>query len=163
MYTVQRYTSDAWLASIFIDQTFWGKLTRGKVFKFGINWLWIVHHFFNKFRCGILKMVGPKKQDFWPKLKGFFLNTSMNYGSSKSAKIVHSKSIFNVKNQPNFFKKNSSKNINLGDPFLLKTFFFLHSIFEPLYFLKLRPIFVGPTLCQFTKYSNIIWLQLIFE
>ena len=34
----------------------------------------------------------------------------------------------------------SSKNINLGDHFLLKTFF-LDSIFEPLYFLELCPIF----------------------
>ena len=25
------------------------------------------------------------------------------------------------------------------------------------------PIFVGPTLCQFTKYCNFIWIQLIFE
>ena len=62
----------------------------------------------------------------------------MNYGSSKSAKIVPSKSIFNVKNRSNFFKKKLSK-INLGDH-LVKTFF-LNSIFEPLYFLKLRPIF----------------------
>ena len=54
-------------------------------------------------------MVGPKKQDFWPRiniLKVLFLNVWLNYGSSKSAKIVHSKSIF-----------------------------------EPLYFLKLCPIF----------------------
>ena len=40
---------------------------------------------------------GSKKQDFWPRiniLKGFFeKNSSMNYGSSKSAKIVLSKSI----------------------------------------------------------------------
>ena len=47
-------------------------------------------------------MVGPKKQDFWPRiniLEGFFiLNPSMNYDSSKSAKIVLSKSIFDVKN-----------------------------------------------------------------
>ena len=61
-----------------------------------------------------------------------------------------------------FQKKISSKNINLGDHFLLKTFF-IDSIFEPLYFLKLGPIFVGPTLCQSTKYSNFIWLLLIFE
>ena len=32
-----------------------------------------------------------------------------------------------------------SKNINLGDHYLLKTFF-LNSIFKPLYFLKLHPI-----------------------
>ena len=36
-----------------------------------------------QFGCGILKMVGPKKQDFWPKiniLRGmFFKDPSMNY------------------------------------------------------------------------------------
>ena len=35
----------------------------------------------------------------------FFLNPSMNYGSSKSANIVFSKSIFDVKNKLIFFKK----------------------------------------------------------
>ena len=30
-------------------------------------------------------------------------------------------------------------------------------LLEPLYFLKLGPIFVGSTLCQFTKYSNFIF------
>ena len=40
-----------------------------------------------------------------------------------------------------FSKKNLSKNINLGDHYLLKSFFFLNSIFELLYFLILRPIF----------------------
>jgi hypothetical protein len=54
--------------------------------------------------------MGPKKQDFWPRiniLKGFFffLNQSMNYGSSKSAKIVLSKLTLDVKNQLNFVKK----------------------------------------------------------
>ena len=48
-------------------------------------------------------------QDFCPRinmLKGFFLNNhAMNYGLSKSAEIVLSKSIFNVKNQLIFFKK----------------------------------------------------------
>ena len=47
---------------------------------------------------------GPKKQDFWPRInipKEFFLSPSMNYGSSKSAKIILSKSIFDVKNQLN--------------------------------------------------------------
>ena len=34
----------------------------------------------------------------------FFLNPSMNYFSSKSAKIVLSESIFNVKNQLIFFQ-----------------------------------------------------------
>ena len=49
-------------------------------------------------------MVGPKKQDFWPRidiLKGFFKILLMNNSSTKSAKIVLSKSIFDVKNQPN--------------------------------------------------------------
>ena len=39
-----------------------------------------------------------------------------------------------------FSKKIWFKNINLGEHFLVKTFF-LDLIFEPLYFLKLRPIF----------------------
>ena len=63
-------------------------------------------------------------------------------GSSKSAKIILSKSIFDVKNQLNFFKKSFHfKNINLGDHLLVKTF--VGSIFEPNYFLKLCPIFDG--------------------
>ena len=64
---------------------------------------------------------------------GFFLNPSMNYGLSKSAKIVLSKSIL-------MSKIKLSQNINLGDHFLLKTFF-LNSIFKPLYFLELHSIF----------------------
>ena len=43
------------------------------------------------------------------------------------------------KNNRIFSKKNLPKNINLGDLYLSKTFF--NSIFEPIYFLKLRPIF----------------------
>ena len=35
----------------------------------------------------------------------FLNNHAMNYGLSKSAEIVLSKSIFNVKNRGNFFKK----------------------------------------------------------
>ena len=62
-----------------------------------------------EFLHGKFIMVGAKKQIFWPRiniLKGFFFqNPSMNYGSSKSAKIVLSKSIFDVKNQLNL-KKN---------------------------------------------------------
>ena len=79
--------------------------------------------------CGILKMVGPKKQDFCPRiniLTGFFLQKKsvddlrfvkkcqgrtfkVNFQSQKSTKF--------------FQKKISSKNINLGDHFSLKTFF----------------------------------------
>ena len=71
-------------------------------------------------------MVGPKKQYFWGYIfgqestysKDFFLNPSMNYGSSKSAKIeiALSKSIFDVKNQLNSFKKN----LGLGQIFCPK-------------------------------------------
>ena len=116
---------------------------------------------------GVSRLMGPKKQDFCSKINCiqmkllYFVNWH-SARASKSAKIVLSKAIFYVKNQPNFFKKKfSSKNINLGDHFLLETFF-LDLIFEPLYFLKLGPIFVGPTLWQFKKYSNFIWLLLIF-
>ena len=42
---------------------------------------------------------------------------------SKGAKIILSKSILDVKKWSNFFKKKLSKNINLGDHYLLKTFF----------------------------------------
>ena len=54
--------------------------------------------------------------------KKFFL---MNYSSSKSAKIVPSKSISLVKSvrRPFFIKKFFSKNINIGDCFLVKYFF----------------------------------------
>ena len=64
----------------------------------------------------------------------------MKYNSLKSAKIILSKSILDVKNQLIFFKKKLVKNINLGDHFLVKHFF-LDSIFEPLHSLKLFPIF----------------------
>ena len=53
-------------------------------------------------------MVGPKKQEFWPRidiLKGFFKILLMNDSSTKSAEIVFSKSIFDVKNQLNFSKQ----------------------------------------------------------
>ena len=51
-------------------------------------------------------MVGPKKQEFWPRiniLRDFFYML-MNYGSSKNDKIVLSMSIFIVKNQLIFFQ-----------------------------------------------------------
>ena len=58
--------------------------------------------------CGISKTVGPKKQDFWPRIniiKRFLLkNPWMNYNLSKSANIILSKSIFDVKNKLNFKK-----------------------------------------------------------
>ena len=53
-------------------------------------------------------MVGPKKQDYLSKnqytqRKQLRKIPLMNDGSSKSAKIVLTKSIFDVKNQQNFF------------------------------------------------------------
>ena len=65
----------------------------------------------------------------------------MNYGSSKSAKTVLSKSIFDVKNQLNFFEKDFHLRISIYETNFKKKHFFLDSIFEPLYFLKLCPIF----------------------
>ena len=67
-------------------------------------------------------------QDFCSRinmLKGncFKNNPAMNYVLSKSAEIVHSKSIFYVKNQQNLFKKKTFKNINLGDRFLYNSSF----------------------------------------
>ena len=54
-------------------------------------------------------MMGPENVRFLAKNQHtqriFLKNPSMKYGLSKSAKIVLSKSIFDVKNQPNFFKK----------------------------------------------------------
>ena len=59
-----------------------------------------------QFGCGILKMVGPKMQDFCPRINMlrmifFSNNPMMNHGLSKSAVIVLSKSIFYVKNRSN--------------------------------------------------------------
>jgi len=65
-------------------------------------------------------MVGPDMQDFGLRinmLKEFKKKSMMNYGLSKSVEIVLSKSIFYVKNQRNFSKKKSFKNIK-GDYFL---------------------------------------------
>ena len=67
-------------------------------------------------------MLGPTKQDFWPRIdilfKGF-LKIRMNYGSSKSAKVN-----FRCQKSTDFFsKKITFKDVNLGDHFLVKTFF----------------------------------------
>ena len=59
----------------------------------------------------------------------------------KEPKSYFQSQFWMTKNNRIFSKKfDYSKNINLGDHYLLKLFF-LNSIFEPLYFLKLRPIF----------------------
>ena len=62
-----------------------------------------------QFDCGILKMVGPKKARFLAKNQHtqiiFFLSIN-ELKFVKKCKIVLSKSIFNVKNQPIFSKRN---------------------------------------------------------
>ena len=71
-------------------------------------------------------MVGPKKQDFWPRInvpKGKKnKDPSMNYGLSKSAKI-NFQSQFSMSKIDGIKKKISLMKINLGDHFVLKTFF----------------------------------------
>ena len=89
-------------------------------------------------------MVGPKKQDLWPRiniLKGFFLKLVDELRFIKKCQNCTFKVNFGCQKSTDFFqKKNSSKNINLGDHLLLKTFFSRLN-FESLNFLKLCPIF----------------------
>ena len=82
----------------------------------------------------------------------------------KVRKIVLSQSIFDIKNQLFFYQKKSFKNINLGDHF------FLNSIFEPLYSLKLRPIFdkltflgflLGQAIGQYGTFAHLFLLLYI--
>merc|ERR1712051_874940 len=77
-------------------------------------------------------------------LKASFLAKNQYATKKKSLKKSHNctfKVNFGCQKLIKFFqKKILSKNINLGDHYLSKTFF-LNSIFEPLYFLKLCPIF----------------------
>ena len=92
--------------------------------------------------------MGHKKQGFCSKINCiqmkllYFVNWH-SARASKSAKIVLSKSIFYVKNQPNFFKKKLSKNINLGEHFWLKTFFSRLNFWTTL-ISKIRPNFCRP-------------------
>ena len=53
-----------------------------------------------------------------------------------------------------------SFNINLGDYFLLKTFF--NSNFQTFYLVKLCPIFVDSALGLFTKYNNFLGVCSVF-
>ena len=86
--------------------------------------------------------MGPKKQGFCSKINCiqmkllYFVNWHSDR-ASKSAKIILSKSIFYIK------KKESPKNINLGDPFLLKTFFSRLNFWTTL-LSKIRPNFCRP-------------------
>ena len=63
-------------------------------------------------------MAGPKNQDFWPRIniltgKKTRKIPSMNDGSSKSAKILLSKFIFDVKNRRNFLNKKNHLRISI--------------------------------------------------
>ena len=72
-------------------------------------------------------MVGTKKQTFWPRInklkwkKRYIL--LMNYSSTKSAKITHSKSIFDVKNQQNLKIKFFIEEYQFRRPFFGKNIF----------------------------------------
>ena len=114
-----------------------------------------------QFGCGNSKMVGPKRQDFWPRvniLKGFFLKQSMNYSSSKSTKIVLSKSIFDVKKP--ISKKLQLRSINrlIGRPLLIEIAFSSlqsHAISYPnFYFLLESFLYTKKNLECFKKNSE---------
>jgi hypothetical protein len=73
-------------------------------------------------------MVGPKKQAFWPRiniLKGFFFFKSFDelWFVKKCQNRTFKVNFRCQKSIEIFQKKNLSKNINLGDHFLVKTFF----------------------------------------
>ena len=78
-----------------------------------------------QFGSRISKMVGPKKQDFWPRInipKGFFFRSVNDLWLLKKFQNPTLKVNFGRKKSTEFFQKKIS-------------------IFEPLYFLKLCPIF----------------------
>ena len=54
--------------------------------------------------CKILKLVGPKKQDFWPKLthKETIVFCVYNQGNFVKKCQNHTFNMFNIKNQPNW-------------------------------------------------------------
>jgi hypothetical protein len=84
----------------------------------------------------IAKMGDPKKQAFWLRINILDELQFVKKYQNRTFKVN-----FRCQKSIEFFQKKISKNINLGDRFLVKTYFFLNSIFESLYFLKLRPIF----------------------
>ena len=90
----------------------------------------------------------------------FKKNPLMTYGSSKSAKIVLSKSIFSFKNQPNFSNFFfSSKNIILGDHFLVKAFFSKLN-FSTTLFPKITPNFWRTDSLRRNFFEHFLWLIL---
>ena len=82
-----------------------------------------------QFGCGILKMVGPKKQKFWPSInilkRNFIFKKSVDVlRFVKKYQNCTFKVNFRCQKSTKFFqKKKSFMNINLGDHFLVKLFF----------------------------------------
>ena len=85
-------------------------------------------------------MVGPKMQAFCPRI----------------VMLKGKRCILRIRGAPVRQKVPKSYFQSQFSMSKIKSKFFLDSIFEPLYFLKLGPIFEGPKLCQFTKYSSFI-------
>ena len=120
----------------------------------------LCEHSLTSIRLWTFKDGGSYKARFLALESTLLTYSKENYSSSKSAKVVLSKSIFYVKNRQNF-KKKSFKNINLGDHFFCKKHFFWPPIFEPLYFLKscpICPIFDELVLSIFSKYIGFFWV-----
>ena len=98
-----------------------------------------------QFGCEILKMVGPKMQDFCPrinKLKGFFFFKSCDdLRFVKKCRNCTFRVNFLCQKSTEFFQKKFFLRISILETIFCKKHFFLTSIFEPLYFLKSCPIF----------------------
>ena len=80
-------------------------------------------------------MLGPKSKIFDQESLSSKENKEilmMNDRSTKSAKIVLSKKIFNIKNQKKKKKKKITDEYQFSGQFFVKNIFFLVSIFEPL-------------------------------
>ena len=110
-------------------------------------------------------MMGPKKQESTYS-KDFFLKIRWWIMVHQKVPKLYFQSQFSMSKSNQFFsKKISSKNINLEDHFLLKTFF-LDSIFEPLYFLRSMLIlgqksyFLEPTIFKILQPN---WYCLFFK
>ena len=97
-----------------------------------------------QFGCGILKMVGPKMQDFCPRidmLKGNCFKTILWWIMVRQ-KVPKSyfQSQISMSKINRIFSKKIISEYQFRRPFFVKNFFF-NEIFEPLYFLKSCPSF----------------------
>ena len=91
--------------------------------KWSLHYLHGYSMYYCKFGCGISKMVGPKMQDFCPRinmLKGIFFKTILWWimVRQKVPKSYFQSQFSMSKIDGIFSKKKSFKNINLGDHFL---------------------------------------------